>query len=167
MEPKGSLPHSLLTATCPYPAPDRSNPCTHIPLPERFIIILSPIYVWVFQIVSFVVVSQPKPCIHLSSSPYALHAPPISFFLNWSHKILYSLIKWNVLVIQLYFILGLILLSWRIWWAPNNAIKWQMGFNWAFKGLIDVQQVNYMFRLHWVIISFNKLHSEYFCVVCS
>jgi hypothetical protein len=23
----------------------------------------------------------------------------------------------------------------RIWWVPNNASKWQMGFNWAFKGL--------------------------------
>ena len=22
-----------------------------------------------------------------------------------------------------------ILLTWRIWWAPNNASKWQMGFN--------------------------------------
>ena len=31
--------------------------------------------------------------------------------------------------------LTLILLTWRIWWAPNNAIKWQMGFNSAFKGL--------------------------------
>jgi hypothetical protein len=30
----------------------------------------------------------------------------------------------------------LILLMWRIWWAPNNASKWQMGFNSAFKGLI-------------------------------
>jgi len=28
-----------------------------------------------------------------------------------------------------------ILLTWRIWWAPNNASRWQMGFNWAFKGL--------------------------------
>jgi hypothetical protein len=27
-------------------------------------------------------------------------------------------------------------LMWRIWWAPNNASRWQMGFNWAFKGLI-------------------------------
>jgi len=27
-------------------------------------------------------------------------------------------------------------LTWRIWWAPNNAIRWQMGFNLAFKGLI-------------------------------
>jgi hypothetical protein len=30
--------------------------------------------------------------------------------------------------------LTLILLMWRIWWA-NNASKWQMGFNSAFKGL--------------------------------
>ena len=33
-------------------------------------------------------------------------------------------------------VLTLILLTWRIWWAPNNASKWQMGFNSAFKGLI-------------------------------
>jgi len=32
--------------------------------------------------------------------------------------------------------LTLILLMWRIWWAANNASKWQMGFNSAFKGLI-------------------------------
>jgi hypothetical protein len=31
-------------------------------------------------VVSFSQVSSPKPCIHLTSSPYALHAPPISFF---------------------------------------------------------------------------------------
>ena len=29
----------------------------------------------------------------------------------------------------------LILLTWRIWWASNNANRWQMGFNLAFKGL--------------------------------
>jgi len=34
--------------------------------------------------------------------------------------------------------LTLILLTWRIWWAPNNASKWQMGFNSAFKGLIEL-----------------------------
>jgi len=33
-------------------------------------------------------------------------------------------------------ILTLILLMWRIWWAPNNASRWQMGFNSAFEGLI-------------------------------
>jgi hypothetical protein len=31
--------------------------------------------------------------------------------------------------------LTLILLTWRIWWAPDNASKWQMGFNSMFKGL--------------------------------
>jgi hypothetical protein len=31
--------------------------------------------------------------------------------------------------------LTLTLLTWRIWWAPTNASKWQMGFNSAFKGL--------------------------------
>jgi hypothetical protein len=31
--------------------------------------------------------------------------------------------------------LTLVLLTWRIWWAPNNASRWQMGFNLAFKGL--------------------------------
>jgi len=31
--------------------------------------------------------------------------------------------------------LTLILLTWRIWWAPNNASRWQMGFNSAFKGI--------------------------------
>ena len=31
--------------------------------------------------------------------------------------------------------LTLYLLTWRVWWAPNNASKGQMGFNLAFKGL--------------------------------
>jgi len=31
--------------------------------------------------------------------------------------------------------LTLTLLTWRKWWAPNNASKQQMGFNSAFKGL--------------------------------
>jgi len=35
-----------------------------------------------------------------------------------------------------YPILTLILPTWRIWWAPNNARKWQMRFNSAFKGLM-------------------------------
>ena len=34
--------------------------------------------------------------------------------------------------------LTLTLLTWRIWWAPNNARKWQMGFKSAFNGLILV-----------------------------
>ena len=38
--------------------------------------------------------------------------------------------------------LTLIRLTWRIWWAPNNASKWQMGFNSAFKGLIRLLMRN-------------------------
>jgi hypothetical protein len=37
-------------------------------------------------------------------------------------------------------ILTLILLTWSIGWAANNASKWQMGFNLAFKGLIGTCQ---------------------------
>jgi len=32
--------------------------------------------------------------------------------------------------------LTLILVMWRIWWAPNNASRWQKGFNSAFKRLM-------------------------------
>jgi hypothetical protein len=34
MEPEGSLPHSQVPATFPYPEPARSVPHPHIPLPE-------------------------------------------------------------------------------------------------------------------------------------
>jgi len=37
-------------------------------------------------------------------------------------------------------ILTLILLTWRIWWAPNNASRWQMGFNSPFKGLMPIDR---------------------------
>ena len=41
--------------------------------------------------------------------------------------------------------LTLILLTWRIWWAPNNASKWQMGFNLAFKVLnLSVHNPSYL-----------------------
>ena len=33
-EPEGSLPHSQLPATCPYPEPAQSSPYPHIPHPE-------------------------------------------------------------------------------------------------------------------------------------
>ena len=42
--------------------------------------------------------------------------------------------------VSLRFNLTLTLLTWRIWWAPNNASKWQMGFNSAYKGLSCVLQ---------------------------
>ena len=78
MEPKDSLPHSQVPATCPYPGPHRSSPCPHIPLTEDPS--YTPIHAWVSQVVSFLQVSPPKPCIRLSSPPYAIRALPISFF---------------------------------------------------------------------------------------
>jgi hypothetical protein len=42
--------------------------------------------------------------------------------------------------------LTLILLTWRIWRDPNNASKWQIGFNLVFKGLNPVRYL--VGRLH-------------------
>jgi hypothetical protein len=39
-----------------------------------------------FQINSFPEISPPKPCMHMSSSPYVPHYPPISFFWTLSIK---------------------------------------------------------------------------------
>jgi hypothetical protein len=35
--------------------------------------------------------------------------------------------------------LTLILPTWKIWWAPNNASRWQMGLNLLFKGLMKLE----------------------------
>ena len=45
--------------------------------------------------------------------------------------------------------LTFILLTWRIRWAPNNANKWQMGFNSAFKGLINTWICSKDLRVLW------------------
>jgi hypothetical protein len=80
MEPEGSSPHSQAPATCPYPEPAQSSSHTYIPLPEDPSYYYPPIYTWVSPTVSFLQVSPPKLCTHLSPPPYALHAPSISFF---------------------------------------------------------------------------------------
>jgi len=41
-------------------------------------------------------------------------------------------------------ILTLILLTWKLWWAPNNASKWQVVFNSAFKGLNTKYLLQYL-----------------------
>jgi len=70
--------------------------------------------------------------------------PRVLHFVFCSHKILFDILHWNKTwptflasfnVPQL----TLILLTRRIGWAPNNASKWQMGFNSAFKGLTQPQ----------------------------
>jgi len=40
--------------------------------------------------------------------------------------------------------LTLIQLTWRIWWAPNNASRWQMGFNSALKGSKTKRRLLYL-----------------------
>jgi hypothetical protein len=55
----------------------------------------------------------------------------------------------------LYTALTLTLLMWRIWWA-NNARKWQIGFNLAFKGLIKRKVINIPGEGH----AYLELHNE-------
>jgi hypothetical protein len=59
--------------------------------------------------------------------------------------------------------LTLILLTWRIWWAPNNASRWQIGFNSPFKGLNHFISSSEMhFKKHWlkrVVETYNRLSS--------
>ena len=43
--------------------------------------------------------------------------------------------------------LTLILLTWRIWWAPNNASKWHMGFNSALKVNLKFLSKNWAFQI--------------------
>ena len=38
MEPEGSLLHSQVPATCPYPEPTQSSPYSNIPLPEDLLL---------------------------------------------------------------------------------------------------------------------------------
>jgi len=67
------------------------------------------------------------------------------FLLQWITCVTETLmfictIHYNVL-------LTLILLTWNIGWATNNARKWQMGFNSAFKGL----------NMWWIFIKFRSV----------
>ena len=88
IEPKASLSHLQVPTNCPYPEPARSSPCPHIPFPEEpfyyYYYYYPAIYVRVFRVISFPQISHLSK--HLSSSPFALHAPPISFFSILSHE---------------------------------------------------------------------------------
>ena len=85
METEGSLPHSQVPTTSPYPEPDESSPCRHIPLPEDPTSHYPPIYAWVFQAVCFLQDSWPKPCIHLSS-PQTCYVPHLSHSSRFDHQ---------------------------------------------------------------------------------
>jgi hypothetical protein len=61
----------------------------------------------------------------------------------------------------------LILLTWRKWSTPNNASKWQMGFNSAFKGLnssTKIVKYTYYFKClqdwqHTYNVSLGHIHA--------
>jgi len=78
MEPEGSLPHSQVPATCPYPESMRSSPYPHIQLPEDHLNIILPStpgsYKW------FLPSDFPTKTLYTALlPPHVLHAPPISF----------------------------------------------------------------------------------------
>ena len=52
--------------------------------------------------------------------------------------------------------LTLILLMWRIWWAPNNASRWQVGFISAFKWLMERK----LLRLNYLYTSKGEVHIQ-------
>ena len=70
--------------------------------------------------------------------------------------------------------LTLIMLMWRIWWASNQASKWQMGFNTAFKGLTDMRVCLRAIGALYMSLTFpllnvvymNKLRFVHFCFCC-
>ena len=109
MEPEVSLPHSQVPAKCPYPEQTRSSPFPHIPLPEDPSQYYLSIYAWVSQVVSFLQVSPPKPCIRLSSPPYALHAPPISFFSVLSSEQYVQTRRVRGIIITLFFAVSILI----------------------------------------------------------
>ena len=112
-EPEGSLPHSQVPATCPYPEPARSGPYPHTLLTEDPSWYYRPIYAWVSKVGSFSQVSPPKPYIRLSSPSYALHAPPNSFFSIITPTVLgeqyrtFSSSLWQLQRLQKYFHIAL------------------------------------------------------------
>ena len=79
------------------------------------------------------------------SSVVWLHIYPVVIGVCTVHSV--QCVQCTVQIENLTIILTLSLLTWRIWWAPNNANRWQMGFNSAFKGLIEVPCTFYYFVL--------------------
>ena len=85
METEGSLPHSQVPATCPYPVPHQSIPLPHIPYPEYpyyyyyyYYYYYPPIHDWVFQVAPFPQV-YPTNC---TSTPHITHRSHSSWFIT-------------------------------------------------------------------------------------
>ena len=62
-------------------------------------------------------------------------------FSEWNTPQILKCILWAIYILWMWLmherwnVLTLILLTWKIWWASNNASRWQMEFNSTFKGL--------------------------------
>jgi len=75
---------------------------------------------------------------------------------------LYEMCLWSRALLEK--VLTLILLTWRIWWAPNNASRWQMGFNSAFEGLIPYKiQETSTSNGRWISLPCSQKHTIFFC----
>jgi hypothetical protein len=92
METEVSLPCSQEPATCSYTEPDRSNPCPHSTSLKSILILSSHIRLSLPS-ASFPRASPLKSCMHLSSSPYVLHAPSISVLYHTLRVITYLTLK--------------------------------------------------------------------------
>ena len=98
MEPEGSLPHSKVPATCPYPEPVRFTPCPTSHFMKIHLNIILPSTAWVSQVVFFPQVSPPKSCIRLSSS-HTRYMPRPSHSFRFYHP---NNIWWAVQIIKQY-----------------------------------------------------------------
>jgi len=54
---------------------------------------------------------------------------------------------------------------WKIWWAPNNASRWQMGFNSAFKRLISSLFLNICYDLIMQIETHMHRLETFHCII--
>ena len=101
-----------------------------------------PYHVSWFCSISFIIVSSSPICcltVTFLSDLKQNRRFPIDFQYQTKHK--FALISGfhraflkSVAFIGRLMHLTLILLTWRIWWAPNIASKWQVGFNSVLKG---------------------------------
>ena len=83
MEPEGSLPHSQVPATCPYPEPDQSSPHAHTShFLNIYLHIILPLMSGSSKLSLCLQISPPKLCIHFQSpSPHIRATFPIHFII--------------------------------------------------------------------------------------
>ena len=80
MEPDSSLPQSQVPAACSYPKPARSSPYPTSYFLKIYLNIILPSTTASPKWSLSLMFPHQKPCIRLSSPPYALHVPPISLY---------------------------------------------------------------------------------------